>query len=112
MVAEAEKRKDAEEVSLHLSEGYVGIDPSGLAIDTGTLIGRYRSGDFNLNTLRLSDIVVRVHRDSAWEYGTMDLAGNLGAKQFCGRYRYSHYWIKADCSWRIAALHMTPVLAG
>ena len=76
-----------------------------------TLIGRYRSGGFNLATLTLSDIAVRAHQDSAWEFGTMELAGNLGEKKFSGKYRYSHFWVRAGSSWLIAASQMTPVLS-
>jgi hypothetical protein len=109
-VSAAEKRKDAGVVSSYLAEEYVGIDPSGAVIDKATLVGRYRSGDFNLDTLSLSDIAVRVHQASAWEFGTMDLAGNLGEKRFSGKYRYSHVWVRTGPSWLIAASHMTPLL--
>jgi ketosteroid isomerase-like protein len=110
-VSEAEKRKDANAVSPYLAENYVGIDPSGDLIDKATVIGRYRSGGFNLATLTLSDIAVRAHQDSAWEFGTMELAGNLGEKKFSGKYRYSHFWVRAGSSWLIAASQMTPVLS-
>jgi ketosteroid isomerase-like protein len=109
LVSEAERRKDADAVSPYLTQDYVGIDPSGDLIDKATLVGRYGSGGFNLDTLRLSDIVVRVHQDSAWEFGTMDLAGNLGEKKFSGKYRYSHFWIRTGSSWLIAASQMTPM---
>jgi hypothetical protein len=111
LVSEAEKRKDANAVSPYLAENYIGIDPSGDLIDKATVIGRYRSGGFNLATLTLSDIAVRAHQDSAWEFGTMELAGNLGEKKFSGKYRYSHFWIRAGSSWHIAASQMTPVLS-
>ena len=110
LVAEAEKRKDAATVASYLTEGYVGIDPSGVLIDKARLVDRYRSGGFNLNTLTLHDIAVRACHDSAWEFGTMELGGNLGEKRFSGTYRYSHYWIRAGSSWLIAASQMTPVL--
>jgi ketosteroid isomerase-like protein len=110
LIAHAEKRKDADAVSPHLAEDYVGIDPSGEVIDKATVVGRHRSDGFNLNTLRLSDIKVRAQRDCAWEFGTMDLAGNLGDKKFGGRYRYSHFWVRMGTSWLIAASQMTPVL--
>jgi hypothetical protein len=110
LVAEAERCKDADLVSWYLTQDYVGIDPSGDLIDKATLVGRYRTGGFNLDTLRLSDIAVRPHQDSAWEFGTMDLAGNLGEKKFSGKYRYSHYWVRAGSTWGIAASQMTPVL--
>ncbi len=111
LVSEAEKRKDADALSPYLAQDYVGIDPSGALIDKATVIGRYRSGGFNLDTFRLSDIAVKAHQDSAWEFGTMDLAGNLGEKKFSGKYRYSHFWVRADSSWLIAASQMTPVLS-
>jgi hypothetical protein len=40
----------------------------------------------------------------------MDLAGSLGEKRFSGKYRYSHFWVRAGSSWLIAASQMTPVL--
>jgi ketosteroid isomerase-like protein len=110
LVSEAEKRKDAETVSAYLAQDYVGIDPSGEFIDKATLVGRYRTGGFNLNTLTLHDIGVRVQQDSAWEFGTMELAGNLGEKRVSGTYRYSHFWVRAGSFWLIAASQMTPVL--
>jgi hypothetical protein len=110
LVAEAEKRKDAETVSSYLVDGYVGIDPSGILIDKPTLIGRYRSGGFNLDTLAVIDIAVRACQESAWESGMMQLAGNLGEKRFSGTYRYSHFWVRTGSSWLIAGSQMTPVL--
>jgi len=109
-VAEAEKRKDADAVAAFIAADYVGIDPSGELIDKATVVGRYRASGFTLTTLTVSDIVVKAQHDSAWEFGTMDLAGNLGAKRFSGRYRYSHFWIAAGSSWLIAASQLTPVL--
>jgi hypothetical protein len=85
LVSEAEKRKDAAAVSSHLTQDYVGIDPSGDLIDKATLVDRYRTGGFNLDTLSLHDIAVRAQRDSAWEFGTMEF-------------------------WLIAASQMSPVL--
>jgi len=111
IVSEAERRKDADAVSPYLTQDYVGIDPSGDLIDKATVLGRYRSGGFNLDTLRLSDIAVRAHQDSAWEFGTMDLAGNLGEKKFSGKYRYSHFWVRMGSDWLIAASQMTPMIA-
>jgi ketosteroid isomerase-like protein len=110
LVSDAEKRKDSDTVSAHLAEDYVGIDPSGELIDKAALVGRYRSGGFNLDSLTLSDIVVRAMQDSAWEFGTMDFAGNLAEKRFSGKYRYSHFWVKAGASWLIGASQLTPVL--
>jgi hypothetical protein len=110
LVSEAERRKDADAISPYLTQDYVGIEPSGNLIDKATLVGRYRSDGFNLDTLRLSDIVVKVHQASAWEFGTMDLAGNLGEKKFSGKYRYSHFWVRVGSAWLISASQMTPVL--
>jgi ketosteroid isomerase-like protein len=110
LVSEAEKRKDAEAVASHLCDDYIGIDPSGDLIDKAALIGRYRADGFNLDTLRLRDIAVKAQKDSAWESGTMELAGNLGEKRFSGTYRYSHFWVRADATWLIAGSQMTPVL--
>ncbi len=110
IVSQAERRKDADALAAYLAADYAGIDPSGELIDKATLIGRYRSGGFNLDTLTLSDVAVRVHPESAWEFGTMELAGNLGEKRFAGRYRYSHFWVRAGSSWLIAASQMTPLL--
>jgi hypothetical protein len=109
-ISEAERRKDADTVSPYLAQDYVGIDPTGVLIDKAMVVERYRSGGFNLDTLTLSDIAVKAHQDSAWEFGTMDLAGSLGEKIFGGKYRYSHFWIRAGSSWLIAASQMTPVL--
>ena len=111
LVSEAEKRKDAEVVASSLAEDYVGIDPSGELIDKARLVDRYRLGAFNLSTLTLCDIEVRASKDSAWEFGTMELAGNLGERRFAGTYRYSHFWVRARATWLIAASQMTPILA-
>jgi ketosteroid isomerase-like protein len=110
LVAEAEILKDAEAVASHLTQDYVGIDPSGELIDKATLVARYRADGFNLDTLMLRDIAVKAQEDSAWESGTMELAGNLGEKRFSGTYRYSHFWVRAGSSWRIAGSQMTPIL--
>lgn len=110
LISEAEKRRDADAVAPYLTEDYVGIDPSGERIDKATLVGRYRAGGFSLDVLTLSDIAVKAQADSAWEFGTMALAGSLGEKKFAGKYRYSHFWVRAGSSWRIAGSQLTPVL--
>jgi ketosteroid isomerase-like protein len=110
LVSDAERRKDAEVVSSYLTQDYLGIDPSGEFIDKAVLVGRYRTGGFNLDVLTLHDITVWAQQDSAWECGTMQLAGNLGERRFAGTYRYSHFWVRTSSSWLIAASQMTPVL--
>jgi hypothetical protein len=111
LVSEAEMRKDASVVSSYIDQDYVGIDPSGEIIDRSTLIGRYHTAGFNLDRLQLSEVKVRACQDTAWESGTMDLAGNLGARRFSGTYRYSHFWVRAGSSWLIAASQLTPVVS-
>jgi hypothetical protein len=111
MIADAERRKDADAVAPHIAEDYVGIDPSGQLIDKAMLIERYRSGSFHLDKLLLRETAVKANEYSAWESGVMDLAGSLGEKQFSGRYRYSHFWVRSEEAWRIAGSQMTPILA-
>jgi ketosteroid isomerase-like protein len=110
-VAAAERRKDADAVARYLAADYVGIDPSGKLIDRTELIERYRRSDFHLDTLWLTDISVSAGEDSAWEVGLMQLAGTLGERQFSGRYRYSHFWVRSGQHWLIGGSQMTPMTA-
>jgi len=111
LVADAERRKDAEAVARHLAHSYTGIDPSGELIDRAMLLDRYRSGEFNLDALKLTDISISAAQDAAWEFGVMDLAGSLGEQKFSGKYRYSHFWVRSEAGWLIAGSQLTPILS-
>ena len=111
-VAAAEKRKDVKVISSFIAKDYMGVDPSGQLIDRPALLARYRSEAFRIDTLELSDIVVRASDAAALEVGKMHLAGSLGEKRFYGRYRYSHHWVREGSEWLIRGSQMTPILEG
>lgn len=74
------------------------------------LLARYRMGLFILSTLEVKDIVVITSQVSAWEFGTIEMAGHLGERTFGGTYRYSHFWRRDVIGWQVAGSQMTPLL--
>ena len=109
-IVDIELRKDADALELLICDDYVGIDPSGLLIDKGVSVGRYRQSDFDLSQLSISDISVSVLNGTAVEIGTMSLKGHVGAFEFGGRYRYSHVWRKTETGWKVRTSQLTPIL--
>jgi ketosteroid isomerase-like protein len=109
-IVDIELRKDAAALAEYITEDYVGIDPSGILITRDVSVGRYRRADFALTEHGISDVSVTVTMDSALELGVMKLKGRLGAFQFGGRYRYTHFWLKTAGGWKIRASQLTPIL--
>ena len=109
-IVDIELRKDADALAALICDDYVGIDPSGMLIDKDVSVGRYRRSDFDLSQLSIADISVSILDGAAIEIGIMSLKGHIGTFEFGGRYRYSHFWQKADSGWKVRASQLTPIL--
>ena len=109
-IVDIELRKDADALAALICDDYVGIDPSGMLIDKDVSVGRYRRSDFDLSQLSISDISVSILDGAAIEIGIMSLKGHIGTFEFGGRYRYSHFWQKAETGWKVRASQLTPIL--
>ena len=109
-IVDIELRKDADALAALICDDYVGIDPSGMLIDKDISVGRYRRSDFDLSQLSISDISVSILDGAAIEIGIMSLKGHIGTFEFGGRYRYSHFWQKAEAGWKVRASQLTPIL--
>jgi len=105
-----ELRKDVDALAALICDDYVGVDPSGMLIDKGISVGRYRRSDFDLSQLSISDISVSILDGAAIEIGIMSLKGHIGTFEFGGRYRYSHLWRKTETGWKVSASQLTPIL--
>ena len=109
-IVDIELRKDADALAALICDDYLGIDPSGMLIDKDVSVGRYRRSDFDLSQLSISDISVSILDGAAIEIGIMSLKGHIGTFEFGGRYRYSHFWQKAETGWKVRASQLTPIL--
>ena len=109
-IVDIELRKDADALAALICDDYVGIDPSGMLIDKDVSVGRYRRSDFDLSQLSIADISVSILDGAAIEIGIMSLKGHIGTFEFGGRYRYSHFWQKAETGWKVRASQLTPIL--
>jgi ketosteroid isomerase-like protein len=105
-----ELRRDADALAALITDDYIGVDPSGALINKQISVGRYRRDDFALHEHGISEVIVKVHGETALEVGIMRLQGSLAAVQFGGRYRYTHFWQKTQQGWKVCASQLTPIL--
>ena len=105
-----ELRHDADALATHITDDYIGVDPSGSLICKEGFVGRYLRDDFALHEHGISEVIVKVLGETALEIGIMRLQGRLADFQFGGRYRYTHIWRKTEQGWKIRASQLTPIL--
>ena len=109
-IIEIELRKDADALATFVTEDYIGVDPSGALMTKGDTLERYRSQDFRLAQIEISESSISVMGNTAFELGIMTLQGRIGSHEFTGRYRCSHLWVKEVEGWKVRASQLTPLM--
>ncbi len=103
---------DAEALDRLLADDTVFTDQNGGRMGKQEDLAAHRSGLLRLTNVDVSEQEIRMFGDVAVVTLTAALAGSYGGEGFAGRFAYTRVWARAGDSWRVAAAHCSPSLAG
>lgn len=106
----AEATNDGEALADLLTEDFVGIGPRGWRRTRDQWADRYRTGTVVNESLELSELDVRVHGDAAFAVAVQQQRGTNGGTDTTGRFRVTLSAMRRTDGWRIAGLHVGPLL--
>lgn len=110
-LAQAAMRNDTDYIERVTSDDLV-CSGVGLAVKTKPqLVAQLRAGELRFDALRLEDVQVRVHKQTAVVTGVTAAKGNGPAGRISGKFRYARVYDQRSGKWRVVAYHTTPMPA-
>jgi ketosteroid isomerase-like protein len=110
--AGAELRGDTTFLERTLTDDFVGIGPRGFMLTKEQWLARYESGDLTYESFAWDEMQVRVYGDAAVATGRQTQKGKYRGQDVQGQFRTTQVFVKQDGRWRLAALHLSPIVQG
>jgi len=104
---EASLRRDADFSVRTLAEDYVAITPLGQVTTKQETISARRSGQLRYEAMNITDMVVRLHGDTAIVTARADVRGHQLGEDFSGLYRYTRVWVRRNGMWQTVSYQAT-----
>lgn len=104
---EATLKRDADFSERTLSDDYMGITPLGQVINKADTITARRSGQLRYESIEITDMVVRVHGNTAIVTARADVRGHDLGEEFNGPYRYTRVWMRRNGKWQTVSYQAT-----
>jgi ketosteroid isomerase-like protein len=109
--ASAERDGDTTLLATLLTDDFVGVGPRGFTLSKQGWLDRYSSGALRHDTFSWDDVQVRVYGDAAIAVGMTASNGTFSGQPISGRSRLTQVLVRANGSWVIAGIHMSPAPA-
>ena len=109
--AGAELRRDVPFLDKTLSEDFSAVGPRGFLLNKAQWLDRYRSGALENDSFAWEAPAVRLYGDSAVVTGLQSSAGRHQGNPVGGQFRVTQTWVKDAEQWRLAAIHLSEVVA-
>jgi ketosteroid isomerase-like protein len=109
--ARAEIAGDVAVLDAMATKDFILVGPLGFILDKGQWLDRYSSGDFVTSALDWRDTQVRVFGECAIVVGVHDQEAAYRGQPNNGQFRATHILVRADGTWRLAAMHLSPIAA-
>jgi ketosteroid isomerase-like protein len=109
--ARAEIAGDVAVLDAMATKDFILVGPLGFILDKGQWLDRYGSGDFVTSALDWRDTQVRVFGECAIVVGVHDQEAAYRGQPNNGQFRATHILVRADGTWRLAAMHLSPIAA-
>jgi ketosteroid isomerase-like protein len=110
--ARAEIAGDVAVLDAMATKDFILVGPLGFILDKGQWLDRYSSGDFVTSALDWRDNTqVRVFGECAIVVGVHDQEAAYRGQPNNGQFRATHILVRADGTWRLAAMHLSPIAA-
>ncbi len=110
--ATAELRGDTAFHERRLADDFIAVGPRGFMLTKDQWIARYQSGDLKHDSLEWSDATPRVYGETAVVIGRQTAQGSYQGHPIGGAFRTTLIFIRQDGEWRIASLHLSPIVEG
>ncbi len=109
--ARAEIAGDVAVLDAMATKDFILVGPLGFILDKGQWLDRYSSGDFVTSALDWRDTQVRVFGECAIVVGVHDQEAAYRGQPNNGQFRATHILVREDGTWRLAAMHLSPIAA-
>ncbi len=107
----AELRGDVAFLEGVLAPDFVGIGPRGFMLTKEAWLGRHRSGDLKYDALERDEVVVRTYGDAAIMTSRETIKTRYKGQEVPGgQLRTTHVFVRREGRWRLAGVHMSPIL--
>lgn len=110
-LAEAEVKRDVDQLERILDDDYLGVDPSGALLTKEKIVKTYGAGEVRLESIVSSDLRIRVLGDTGIITGRSLIKGNTGSGDFMALFRYTDTYRKMNGDWQLVASQLTPLVA-
>ncbi len=108
--ATAELAGDADTLDTLLADDFLAVGPRGYVLTKTQWTDRYRSGDLVHNTFSWDEVGIRDYGDAVVAVGVQDQDSAHQGHPAGGRFRVTQTLVRRDGAWRIAALHLSPIV--
>lgn len=108
--AAAEQAGDSDTLDDLAVDDFLLVGPLGFVLDKRQWLDRYRDGDLVTSSLRWSDTRARVFGDSAIVVGVHDQEAAYHGQANNGQFRATHVLVRASGVWRLAGMHLSPIM--
>lgn len=92
-----------------IADDWMGINPDGTTSNKTQQIDEIKSGAFAVESMKSSDVKIRVFGNAAVITGLGTLTGKQKGKDVSGDYRYMDVYVKREGKWQAVASQVTAV---
>jgi FKBP-type peptidyl-prolyl cis-trans isomerase len=108
---DAIKRRDAAALNRLLAEDYTSTNQDGTVSDKAGILESIKSGDFQIEAVKVEDQQVRVYGNTALVTGHATWSGSVRGKKSAADIRHSQLWVRRQGRWQAVSWQATPMLA-
>ena len=96
-----------------LAPDFRGIGPRGFILTKEDWLAKHRTGDLKYEAFERSEITVRTYGDAAIMTSRESTKALYKGREVPGGdYRATHVFVRQEGRWRLAGIHLSPILAG
>lgn len=106
--AAAERYGDTEMLAVLLTDDFVGVGPRGFTLTKQGWMDRHSSGALRHEEFSWGNVQVRLYGDAAIAVGVTESKGSWAGQPITSKARVTQVFVRANGSWAIAGMHMSP----
>ncbi len=96
-----------------LAPDFRGIGPRGFILTKEDWLAKHRTGDLKYEAFERSEITVRTYGDAAIMTSRESTKALYKGREVPGGdYRATHVFVRQEGRWRLAGIHLSPILRG
>ncbi len=96
-----------------LAPDFRGIGPRGFILTKEDWLAKHRTGDLKYEAFERSEITVRTYGDAAIMTSRESTKALYKGREVPGGdYRATHVFVRQEGRWRLAGIHLSPILPG